>query len=116
VSLLPSKDGTKLRAARYLALVSVSWAIPDSGADIPVARFFFIGGPLSASKPRAPDPLACDRQLASAAVSAARLDSASSHSGRAYFIQPTEQDLCLRPPDCGSRDKFGKLNYERRQI
>jgi hypothetical protein len=59
---------------------------------------------LSALEPRAPDPLACDLQLASAAVSAARLDSASSHPGRAHFSLPrrTCACLCLRPPDCGS--------------
>jgi hypothetical protein len=36
------------------------------------------------SPPPSPDPLACDLQLASAAVSAARRDSASSHPGRAH--------------------------------
>jgi hypothetical protein len=38
-----------------------------------------------AGRPRASDPLAHDPQLASAAVSGARLDSVSSHPGRAYF-------------------------------
>jgi hypothetical protein len=37
-----------------------------------------------------------------AAMSAARLDSVSSHPGRAHFSQPTKEDLCLRPPYCGS--------------
>jgi hypothetical protein len=54
-------------------------------------RPFFIASPLlratiSAKPPAAsPDPLTCDLQLASVAVSAARRDSASSHPGRAYF-------------------------------
>jgi hypothetical protein len=38
------------------------------------------------SPPPSPDPLACDLQLASAAVSAARRDSASSHPSRAYRL------------------------------
>jgi hypothetical protein len=38
----------------------------------------------SLEQPRAPDPLAFDQQLASAAVSAVRLDSASSHSASRY--------------------------------
>jgi hypothetical protein len=38
--------------------------------------------------PPPPAPLACDFQLASAAVSAARRDSASSHPGRAHFSLP----------------------------
>jgi hypothetical protein len=49
------------------------------------------------SPPPSPEPLACDLQLASVAVSAARRDSASSHPGRAHFSLPKE-DLRLRPP------------------
>jgi hypothetical protein len=48
--------------------------------------------------PPPPDPLACDLQLASAAVSAARRDSAASHPGRVYFSRPSKEDLRLRPP------------------
>jgi hypothetical protein len=47
--------------------------------------------------PRAPDPLAYDLQLASAAVSAAPLDSASSHPGKAHFSLPRRTHLRLRP-------------------
>jgi hypothetical protein len=43
---------------------------------------------LRQAPPPSPDPLACDLQLASVAVSAARRDSASSHPGRAHFSLP----------------------------
>jgi hypothetical protein len=47
--------------------------------------------------PPSPDPLACDLQLASVAVSAARRDSASSHHpGRAYFSLPRRTCVCAR--------------------
>jgi hypothetical protein len=49
------------------------------------------------SPPPSPDPLACDLQLASVAVSAARRDSASSHPGRAYSSLPTHQRLSSSP-------------------
>jgi hypothetical protein len=49
-----------------------------------------------ASPPPSPDPLACDLQLASVAVSAARRDSASSHPGTAYFSLPRRTCVCAR--------------------
>jgi hypothetical protein len=48
------------------------------------------------SPPPSPDPLACDLQLASVAVSAARRDSASSHPGRADFSLPRRTCVCAR--------------------
>jgi hypothetical protein len=48
------------------------------------------------SPPPSPDPLACDLQLASVAVSAARRGSASSHPGRAYFSLPRRTCVCAR--------------------
>jgi hypothetical protein len=53
------------------------------------------------SPPSSPDPLACDLQLASAAVSAARRDSAASHPGRAHFSLPRRTCVNDSPPPRG---------------
>jgi hypothetical protein len=69
-------------------------------AAVPSTPAVFVGAPAFArptgplDPPPSPDPLACDLQLASVAVSAARRDSASSHPGRAHFSLPRRTCVC----------------------
>jgi hypothetical protein len=63
----------------------------------------------SSSPPPLPVPLACDLRLASADVSAARRDSASSHPGRAHFSPPRRTCVCARHTAAPQRSRMWNI-------